>query len=42
MTRTVLPIFVVPAVQASRMSCNNVNSFYATARNDEANSRLGI
>lgn len=42
MTRTVLPIFVVPAVQASSMSCNNLNSFYATAGNDEADSRSGI
>jgi len=39
MTRSVLPIFVVPAVQASSASCNNLNSFYAMARNDEANSR---
>lgn len=38
MTSTTLPRFVVPAVPASSMSCNNVNSFYATATNDEANS----
>lgn len=42
MTRTVLPVFVVLAVQASSTSCNNFNSFCAMARNDEANSRLGI
>lgn len=39
MTRTTLPIFAVSAVPASSTSCNNFNSFYAMASNDEANSR---
>lgn len=42
MTRIILPIFVDLAVQASGVSCNNLNSFYATPGNDEADSRLSI